>query len=269
MKTLLLPLLALVPLAAHADPRAETSRRDEPRVTVYQNTDFRGASRTFHAGETVDNFANLGFNEGGLINDRISSIRLEGDAEVLLYEDSRYRGRVLRLTDSERNLADRLLPESVAANWNDRISSIRVEVRRTGSGPGGFGGPGGGFGGPAGGGDGRMTRARADDIIRRAFVDLLSREPDLRGPNVYRDLLMTQGWTEQMVRDNIRRGEEFRLEGADRIVRQAYLEVLGREPDPSGLASYRGRLLQYNWTGQDVRAALRNSEEYRRLHPGR
>ena len=114
-----------------------------------------------------------------------------------------------------------------------------------------------------------MTRARADEIIRSAFRDLLSREPDLRGPNVFRDLLMTQGWTEQMVRDNIRRGEEFRLEGADRIVRQAYLEVLGREPDASGLASYRSRLLQFNWTGQDVRASLRASDEYRRSHPGR
>ena len=42
----------------------------------------------------MDNFANLGFDQGGLINDRISSIRIEGDAEVLVYEDSRYRGRV-------------------------------------------------------------------------------------------------------------------------------------------------------------------------------
>jgi hypothetical protein len=246
MKTAILPLLlALAPLVASADPRNDNRRWNEPSVTFYQNADFRGPSLTLHPGDTLDNLAGLGFESGGSSNDRISSIRIEGGAEVFVYEDSRYRGRVLRLTESERNLADRLLPESVAANWNDRISSIRVEVRRTGGGPGGFGGP--------GGGDSRMSRARADDIIRRAFVELLSREPDLSGPNVYRDLLMTQGWTEQMVRDNIRRGEEFRLEGADRIVRQAYLEVLGREPDPSGLASYRNLLLGSNWTGKEVR----------------
>ncbi len=259
MKTLLLPLLALVPFTVLAEPHAENSRRGEPRITVYQNADFRGASRTFYAGDAVDNFANLGFDEGGIINDRISSIRIEGGAEVLLYEDSRYRGRVLRVTESVRNLADRLLPESVAANWNDRISSLRIEDTRRD-----FGG-----GRRDDSNDGRMIRARADEIIRSAFRDLLSREPDLRGPNVFRDLLMTQGWTEQMVRDNIRRGEEFRLEGADRIVRQAYLEVLGREPDASGLASYRNRLLQLSWTGQDVRASLRASAEYRRSHPGR
>ena len=177
----------------------------------------------------------------------------------MLFRSSRYRGRVLRVTESVRNLADRLLPESVAANWNDRISSLRIEDTRRD-----FGG-----GRRDDSNDGRMIRARADEIIRSAFRDLLSREPDLRGPNVFRDLLMTQGWTEQMVRDNIRRGEEFRLEGADRIVRQAYLEVLGREPDASGLASYRNRLLQLSWTGQDVRASLRASAEYRRSHPGR
>jgi hypothetical protein len=270
MKTAIFPLLlAMAPTLAQAQPHAENSRRGEPSVTFYENADYRGPSLTLHPGDTLDNLAGLGFEGGGSSNDRISSIRIEGGMEVLVYEDSRYRGRVLRLTESERNLADRLLPESVAANWNDRISSIRVEVRRT-NGPGGFGNPGGGgFNGPGGGGDGRMSRARADDIIRRAFVDLLSREPDLRGPNVYRDLLMTQGWTEQMVRENIRRGEEFRLEGADRIIKQAFMEVLGRVPDPSGTGFYRDRLINHNWTGKEVRDSLRASEEYRSKHPGR
>lgn len=247
----LLPLLlTMAPITANADPRDDNHRRGEPRVTVYQHADFRGASLTLHPGDTLDNLAGRGFEEGGSLNDRISSIRIEGDVEILVYEDSRYRGRVLRLTGSERNLADRLLPESVAASWNDRISSLRVEIRR-------------------GGGDGRLSRARADEIIRNAFRDLLGRDPDLTGPNVYRDLIMTQGWTEQMVRDNIRRGEEFRLQGADRIVRQAYLEVLGREPDPNGLASYRNRLLQNNWTGKEVRDSLRGSDEYKHRNSGR
>jgi hypothetical protein len=256
MKPLLLPLLlSLGAIAAHGDPSDDNHRRAGPRVTVYQHADFRGDSRTFYAGDTLDNLANHGFEGGSYSNDRISSIRIEGGAEVLVYEDSRYRGRVLRLTSSERNLADRLLPESVSANWNDRISSLRVEER--------------GGGGPGGRGDVRMSRARADAIIRNAFRDLLSREPDLSGPNVYRDLIMTQGWTEQMVRDNIRRGEEFRLEGADRIIKQAYVEVLGRVPDPSGTGFYRDRLLHHNWTGREVRDHLRTSEEYRNQHPGR
>ncbi len=256
MKPLLLPLLlATAAITAHGDPGADHYPRGGPRVTVYQHADYRGDSLTFYQGDTLDNLAVQGFEGGGTSNDRISSIRIEGGAEVLVYEDSRYRGRALRLTESSRNLADRLLPESVGAHWNDRISSLRVEVRRGG--------------GPGGRGEGRVSRARADAIIRSAFRDLLSREPDLSGPNVYRDLLMTQGWTEQMVRDNIRRGEEFRLEGADRIIKQAFVEVLGRVPDPSGTGFYRDRLLHHNWTGKEVRDHLRTSEEYKRQHPGR
>lgn len=256
MKLLILPLLlALGALTAQGDPIAESHRRGGPRVIVYQHADFRGDSRTFDPGDTLDNLANQGFEGGSTSNDRISSIQIEGGAEVLVYEDSRYRGRVLRLTESSRNLADRLLPESVSASWNDRISSLRVEERR------------GGFSG--GRGDGRISRARADEIIRNAFRDLLVRDPDLTSPNVYRDLIMTQGWTDQMVRDNIRRGEEFRLEGADRIIKQAFVEVLGRVPDPSGTGFYRDRLLHHNWTGKEVRDHLRTSEEYRNRHPGR
>ena len=130
MKTLLLPLLALVPLAAHADPRAETSRRDEPRVTVYQNTDFRGASRTFHAGETVDNFANLGFNEGGLINDRISSIRLEGDAEVLEFKQRHapewYRRPAPARIRPKTGLAGTGRGATVSRRWEPAFSRRRI-----------------------------------------------------------------------------------------------------------------------------------------------
>ncbi len=67
-----------------------------------------------------------------------------------------------------------------------------------------------------------------------------------------------------MVRDNIRRGDEFRREGAERIVCRAYLDVLGREVDPEGLRHFRTNLLEKNWTEVDVRDALRNSEEYRK-----
>ena len=258
MKLLLLPLLlALGAITASGDPAAESHRRSGPRVTVYQHADFRGDSLSFYPGDSLDNLADQGFAVGGPSNDRISSIRLEGGAEVLVHEDSRYRGRVLRLRESVHNLADRLLPESVGASWNDRISSLRVEPPRAEV---------------RGGRDDRdrpPTRAQANAIIRNAFRDLLVREPDLTGPNVYRDLIMTQGWTDQMVRDNIRRGEEFRLEGADRIIKQAFVEVLGRVPDPSGTGFYRDRLLHHNWTGKEVRDHLRTSEEYRNRHPGR
>ena len=49
---------------------------------------------------------------------------------------------------------------------------------------------------------------------------------------------------------------------AERIVRQAYRDILGREPDPSGLAQYTRSMLYDNWTEADVRRSLQSSQEY-------
>ena len=50
---------------------------------------------------------------------------------------------------------------------------------------------------------------------------------------------------------------------AQRIVRQAYRDILRREPDPSGLAQYTRSMLYDNWTEADVRRSLLSSDEYR------
>ena len=49
---------------------------------------------------------------------------------------------------------------------------------------------------------------------------------------------------------------------AERIVRQAYRDILRREPDASGLAQYTRSMLYDNWTEADVRRSLLSSEEY-------
>jgi hypothetical protein len=49
------------------------------------------------------------------------------------------------------------------------------------------------------------------------------------------------------------------------MVRQAYLDVLGREPDP-GAEGWVDKVLRDRWTEQDVVRALRDSDEYRRKH---
>jgi hypothetical protein len=49
---------------------------------------------------------------------------------------------------------------------------------------------------------------------------------------------------------------------AERIVRQAYRDILGREPDASGLAQYTRSMLYDNWTEADVRRSLQGSQEY-------
>jgi hypothetical protein len=46
-------------------------------------------------------------------------------------------------------------------------------------------------------------------------------------------------------------------------VRNAYLAVLNREPDPTGLRDYGARVTQDHWTQADIERALRDSVEYK------
>ena len=49
---------------------------------------------------------------------------------------------------------------------------------------------------------------------------------------------------------------------AEQMVRQAWLDVLRREPDPSGLHEYTDAMLNRGWSYADVRRSLLNSPEY-------
>lgn len=247
-RLLLLLGLLFASTAIHAQPRernqepsGDRDRERGPRVIVYQDAEFRGDRLVLYPGDSLENLSGLTFEKGGRLNDRISSIRVEGGAEVYVHADARFRGAVMRLSVSARDLTGRLLPGSVSTSWNDRISSLRVEVRRRDE-----------------------PKAEPEVVIKRAYLDLLGREPDPAGLRDYRSLIIDQGWTETMVRDNLRRGDEFRREGADRIVRRAYLDVLGRAADPEGLGFYRGKVMEKNWNEGDVRDALRQSDEYRK-----
>jgi hypothetical protein len=256
-------LLFLVVCAAAAVVRADhrdDERRDRPergpRVIVYQDADYRGNFLVLYPGDALENLSEMRFGNGSRLNDAISSIRVEDGAEVFVYENAHYRGQVMRLTESVRDLTGRPLPDNPRANWNDRISSLRVGERRHG--------------------DRREDNRRDDErrenpeiIIKRVFVELLAREPSSTDLRYYRGLIIDQGWTEQMVREQLRHGDEFRREGADRIVRRAYREVLDREPDPNGLKQYRRAVLEKDWTEGDVRDDLRRSQEYQKKNGGR
>jgi len=84
----------------------------------------------------------------------------------------------------------------------------------------------------------------------------------------------TSGYYEGQRRDDPRyRGDgSSRYNGAmtrdqaQAIVRSAYLNVLGREPDPAS-ASWVDRVLNDRWSQQRLESELRNSAEYRQKHP--
>ena len=107
-------------------------------------------------------------------------------------------------------------------------------------------------------------------MVRRAYLDVLGREPD-PGAQGWVDKVLRDRWTEQDVVQALRDSDEYRRRGqmtrqqADRWCGRAYLDVLGREPDP-GAEGWVDKVLRDRWTEQDVVRALRDSDEYRRKH---
>jgi len=115
----------------------------------------------------------------------------------------------------------------------------------------------------------RYRHEDADRIVRRAYQDILDREPDEAGLRQYRSRIIDDGWSEAQVREALRKSPEYRQKStmtrqkAQEIVRRAYLAVLKREPD-AGSRGYVDRVLREKWTQSDVERELRKSPEYRR-----
>jgi TorA maturation chaperone TorD len=112
---------------------------------------------------------------------------------------------------------------------------------------------------------------RTDDAIRRAFRQVLRREPTSSELRRYRSRMLDDGWSERDVADDLRNRDDYRSysgrnnSDVDRVIRRAYEDILHRAPDQEGLRTYRRNMLNDGWTEQDVREVLRNSPEAARM----
>jgi hypothetical protein len=116
--------------------------------------------------------------------------------------------------------------------------------------------------------DDRRDSRDVERVVRRAYQDILDREPDNAGLRLYRSRMIDDDWSEQDVREALRKSPEFRdknrmtRDKAEEIVARAYRTVLRREPDP-GSRTYVDRVLRDKWSQSDVERELRKSPEYR------
>jgi hypothetical protein len=225
-------------LLCAADAEAQFGGQGVPRegACFYRDADYRGRSFCLQSGDQLDSLP-------GYADEEVSSIRVYGRVEVVVYRDSRFRGESRQFTSNVRDLQDE--------NFNDRIQSVEVRSR----GYGGGNRPGSGSQNP-------------DRIVRRAYQDLLDREPDRAGMRLYRSRIIDDGWTEQQVREALRKSPEYKEKHtmtwpkAQEVVRRAYLAVFNREPDAAS-RGYVERVFRDKWTQADVERELKKSPEYR------
>lgn len=195
------PVIGLIVVAVPAVATAQLrwGRPTAPRAGAcfYRDAGFRGDYFCLRAGEDAASIP------AGL-NDEISSVRTFGDAEVTIYRDRRFTGRSVRLPNDVHNLRD--------IGWNDRLSSIAVRVRSR-RGDGYDRGP--GYGRDRDRDRDRrddrrgMSRAQAEQIVRRAYLSVLRREPD-PGSRGWVERVLRDGWTEADVARELRRSDEYR-----------------------------------------------------------
>ena len=80
-------------------------------VCFYQDKDFKGRYFCLRAGDRLTEVPNG-------IGDEISSIRMRGNTEVMVFKDSNLRGRSARFIGN--------VPDLKREGWNDQISSVEV-----------------------------------------------------------------------------------------------------------------------------------------------
>jgi len=135
-------------------------------------------------------------------NDKVSAIRLFGNAEVTVFQDSRFEGRSQHFSSDMGDLR--------RAGWNDLISSFRVGV-----GGGNHGRWGGAYGGgSSGSGHGHdkgssLSYSQAQSMVNRAYRSVLGRAPD-PGAASWVTETMKNNWSQVQLEATLRRSPEYR-----------------------------------------------------------
>lgn len=168
---------------------------DRGGVCFYKSRNFEGDYFCSRVGDSASQVPSG-------TNDKISSIRIFGNAEVTVFRDIRYQG--------DSRAFDSNMPDLRRAGWNDLISSYRVTPGRSWGGGGAFGGGGGGnWSGSNRPPNSGYSYQEAEAVVRRAYRSVLGREPD-EGARGYVNALVNDSWTEQRLIAVLRDSQEYR-----------------------------------------------------------
>lgn len=116
----LAPIVALLGLAAGvsqdaaAQSRSDRDRgRDRDRVCVYQHAGYGGWEQCLAVGDSLEDLGNR--------RNQISSVRVFGRAEIILFEHPNFQGQQIVLGENTSDFRE-------LKRWNDQVDSLRVET---------------------------------------------------------------------------------------------------------------------------------------------
>ncbi len=102
--------------------RKDRSRVGHASVVLFSDSGYSGRRLPLRAGDSIPNLSRIDW------NDSISSIRMNDNLRLQLFEHSNFRGRSIVISASQYNMnhvsPDR--PYGRSEGWNDRVSSLRV-----------------------------------------------------------------------------------------------------------------------------------------------
>jgi Peptidase inhibitor family I36 len=112
-------IVSMVAVSASAQTRGGGVR---DQVCVYENNNYTGWQQCFAPGDQIPDL--------GDHRNKISSIRVFGDARLLAFADKNFQGVSLDVANDMSDLAQVKNPSPfIAATWNDKIESLRVTSR--------------------------------------------------------------------------------------------------------------------------------------------
>lgn len=241
-------------------------------VVFYTEPNFQGEALTVEAGASVEDLSAMSRPSLKPWIFAISSVQINGAARAVVYTGTRYQGDRLELTASVPDLF--AAKRADGGTFDRAIASVQV------IGPTPPAAPPAVVEVPARGPSPvavvtrpapppppvrRIDLRAVDASIHRAYREVLGRSADPLGLRTYRQRILEQGWTEEQVIRQLQRSDEARAVDSTAAITQAYRDVLGRDPDPAGLAHYRARWRD-GWTQGQIRDDLRRSREGRDRH---
>ena len=264
-------LLALLfVFAVSAAAQSVVQRPVSPdHVTFYTEPNFKGDALTVEAGASVASLDTLQRPNGRPWTCAISSVRVAGNARAVVYTGVEFSGERLEIVRDVADLYAERRPGSARGTWDRSIASASIAgpprtivtapvapppqtVYVQPSPPPPVVVP----GRPV------YSRREAEAVITRAYLEVLDRRPDSDGLRHYREILLRDGWSERDLIRHLQRSAEARAVNPDEAIARLYREVLGRDPDPHGLAHYRQKWRE-GWTRNAIREDLRRSREGR------